>query len=150
MEPTRSAAHGCAPLLIAAAPHSHPGPINASNASVRARLAARRAYGNSLVRPGPASAGHRARLREDVSDDRTEAGQAERLGDHVIGPGEADLLHVRIGAQRREHEHWQRARGVAGADAAAHLDAVNAGHHHIEDGEVERLRLDEAQRLLAV
>ena len=64
-----------------------------------------------------------------------ELGDAERLGDVVVGAGlEADDL-VELGVLRREH---QDVRVAERAHAAADLDAVDVGQADVEDDQVER------------
>ena len=66
-----------------------------------------------------------------------ELGDAEGLGDVVVGAGlEADDL-VELGVLRREHQHV----GVAElAHPAADLDAVDVGQPEVEDDQVERVQ----------
>ena len=66
-------------------------------------------------------------------DPGDELARAERLGEVVVGAdGEADD-QVGLGVAGREHEDRYRALPL---DALAHLEAVEAGEHEVEDDEV--------------
>ena len=73
--------------------------------------------------------------------------RAERLGHVVVRAGlEADQA-VGLVAQGGQHHDRDR---PAGAQPAAHLQAVHAGQHQVEDDQVGRLLGDPAQRLVPV
>ena len=64
-----------------------------------------------------------------------ELAQRERLGDVVVGAElEAEDLVDLLGLGREHDDRHRRAR----AQAPAHLEPVDAGHHHVEHDEVER------------
>ena len=95
----------------------------ASTVSVPKRRTSRGAGGGRVAGGAPQHGLHAA----------DELGDGERLGDVVVGAGlEADDL-VELGVLRREH---QDVRVAEGADAAAHLDAVDVGQAEIEDDQV--------------
>ena len=75
-------------------------------------------------------------------------GLIERLGHEVVGPGfdRPDLL---LGVARRDHHDGQVRRGRVLADPPAHLVAVHAGHHDVEQDDVRPLLAQHRQRLLA-
>ena len=76
-----------------------------------------------------------------------ELAQRERLGDVVVGAElEAEDLVDLLGL-RGEHDDRH---GAARAQAPAHLEAVEPGHHHVEHDEVERRLAEARQRLPAV
>ena len=72
------------------------------------------------------------------------------LRQEVVGAGldALDALALRV-ERGDEDDRQQRGRGI-GAKVPAHVVAGQAGHHHVEQDEVRRLRRDLGERLLAV
>jgi len=84
---------------------------------------------------------------QDGPDPAAEFPDRERLGDVVVGADlEAQDLVALIVA-RREHDDRHLA---AASQAAADLDAVDPGQHHVEDDEVEALGCELVKRLAPV
>ena len=81
-------------------------------------------------------------------DPGEQLGLVERLGDEVVGPGfdRPDLL---LGVARRDHHDRQVGGLRVLADPPAHLVAVHARHHDVEQDDVGRLLAQHVQRLLA-
>ena len=73
-------------------------------------------------------------------------GLADEAAD-ASGVGLGELALVDLAA---EHQHRDRADPVLLLDAAEHLPAVHARHHHVEEDQVGRLLLERAQALLGV
>ena len=72
----------------------------------------------------------------------------DRLGQEVVGAG-LQGLHLLLVAARGDH-HDRQVGGVGLlADPAAHLVAVHAGHHDVQEDEVDLGPVDRLQRLLA-
>ena len=79
------------------------------------------------VRPCTGAAGAAA---EDRAKSREELAGVERLGEIVVGAELQADDPIGVVAPRGQHEH----RHVGGGpDAAAHLEAVQIGQHHVED-----------------
>jgi hypothetical protein len=78
---------------------------------------------------------------------RAELAHRERLGDVVVGAELEPEDLVDLLGLGREHDDRDRR---AGPQAAAHLEAVHPGHHHVEHDEVEGLLGEAVQRLAAV
>ena len=74
--------------------------------------------------------------------------QAEGLGQVVVRAQlqADDLVHLLVA--RGEHQHGRL--GAGGAQAAQHLEAVDAGQAHVEEDEVRRQLRGDGQALLAV
>ena len=67
------------------------------------------------------------------SDARLELVQIDRLGQEVVGAGvDAVDAIAALGKRRDKHDRRQTGRRVA-LDAAAQLEAVHPGHHHVGD-----------------
>jgi hypothetical protein len=88
-----------------------------------------------------------ARPAQDRTHAQRQLTRAEGLGDVVVRAGlEADQA-VGLVAEGGQHDHRDR---PLGAQPAAHLEAVHAGQHEVEDDEVGWLLGHPAQRLVAV
>ncbi len=72
-----------------------------------------------------------------------ELARAERLGEVVVGADGQPDDEVGLGVAGGEHQHRHRAVAL---DLAAHLDAVEAGEHQVEDHEVGPERSAAARR----
>ena len=64
--------------------------------------------------------------------------EAERLHEVVVA-AEGEAAHLVVGGVARGEEEDRRLHAVV-AQPAAHLEAVEVGHHHVEDDQVGRLR----------
>ena len=70
--------------------------------------------------------------------------------DEVVGSGVEALHHIFVGIKRgKNHNLYVGGRGVR-AQAAYHLEAVDAGHHEVKEDQVRLLRGDCVERLLPV
>ena len=89
----------------------------------------------------------RGRLRRELGgpldapeqglDARDDLAHAEGLGHVVVGPDREPDEDVGLVVASGEHEHGH---GPDGLDAAAHLEAVEAGKHDVEEDHVGRVR----------
>ena len=113
--------------LVAAGGHLAPRGVDADAAGLDGRLARGRR------RHGLADGAGAPQRRPDARDDLL---HAERLGDVVVGahlqPDDAVEL---VGAGRQHEDVEERVRR---AEPPAHLDAVQAGQHHVQHHEVRR------------
>jgi hypothetical protein len=89
-------------------------------------------------RVGPPAAG----AAEHSLDARHQLLQAERLDQVVVTPGR-EAPHLVLGGVAGGEEHDGRAPALL-APAAAHLEAVEVGQHHVED---DKVWLDRTDRL---
>ncbi len=98
-------------------------------------------HGDLLIdRVRPRAAQHGPQARQQLPG-------AEGLGEVVVG---AQLeAHHPVGLVAAGRQHDDRHRG-ARADAAAHLQAVEAGHHHVQQHRVEGALLQRGQALRPV
>ena len=79
-----------------------------------------------------------ALARDAGVDARAQQDRAERLGQVVVG-AELDAAHDAVGLlDGGDHDHRQVAQGGVRADALEHLVAVELGHEHVEQDDVER------------
>ena len=89
----------------------------------------------------------RGRSAQNCADAASELADREGLRDVVVG-AELEPEHlVDLVVARRQHDDRD---GGAGSEPAAHLEAVEAGQHHVEHHQVDGLLREPAQRLLAV
>ena len=91
---------------------------------------------------------HRAGTAQQGLEPGLELAQVERAAKHVVGTGRERVEPAVDRVRRGEHQHGH---GVAGrTQAAAHLEAVDAGHAAIEDDRVGATRGGQGEPALAV
>jgi hypothetical protein len=86
---------------------------------------------------------------EEVADAREQLALVDGLGEEVVA---ARVLgaHPRVAvAVGRDEHHRQLGPARVGAQAAAGLHAVDAGHHHVEEHEVDRAGVEGLEARLA-
>ena len=88
---------------------------------------------------------------EQRPDARAQLGGAHRLLEILLGAElEAGADRLGVDALAGHEDDGDVARGGAGAQAAQRLEAVEAGHRHVEQDERRRARVDRLQAALAV
>ena len=93
-----------------------------------------------------AAFGRRRHAAQRGADARQQFRRAERLGDVIVGAGVERGHFILLGIAHRQHD--DRDLG-AGADGAARLQAAHPRHVHVEQNQVEAVRANGIQRLLA-
>src|SRR6516165_2178542 len=89
-------------------------------------------------------------LFEGRSEARFQQNWIEGL-EQIIDSAELDATrHAYLYGERRDHDHREIAQPRLILEPGEHLKAVDFGHHHVEEDEVEGGRLEERNRLLAV
>ena len=73
----------------------------------------------------------------------------EGLGNVVVGARFQPPDDVFVFAPGRDQEHGDRPQPLVLFQLAQHLEAVHAGHHHVQENGVDGFRRGQAQRLLA-
>ena len=124
------------------------GGLHRSPRTSTARLAGsmRSSWTSSGPLVGRLAPGH-ARAAQRRLHAAAELAQRERLGDVVVGAElEPEHLVDLLGLGGEHDDRHRRAR----AHAPAHLEPVEAGHHHVEHDEVERRLAEARERLAAV
>lgn len=96
---------------------------------------------------GGARALRRAGVGEMHPDPGEERVDGDRLGD-VVDAARLQALHDVLGFRKPGHEDDRHVRGRTLLQAPAGLEAVDAGHHRVEEDDVGRHLLDELERLL--
>ena len=87
---------------------------------------------------------------EQASNASDQLGTVERLGEEIVGTRlEAFDLIVDF-VEGRHHDHGQEPCFGIRFDPAAHLVAIELGHHHVEENEIRGFLRDLLQRLFAV
>ena len=79
-------------------------------------------------------------------DPRRDHAPVERLGDVVVRTAVQCRNHVVAPGERRRHDHGQLGDRSCAANRLQGLKAVEVGHHHVEEDEIEGLFLDHLQR----
>ena len=121
------------------------------------RLAGQRDFERRRIEPQRPDA-HRMRRRVGIARRETpqhgahardQLARIERLRQVVVGAQLETDDAIDVGAVRGEHDHRHR---QAVAQPAQHLEAAERGQHHVEDHQVERMRLlgEPLERLGAV
>ena len=90
--------------------------------------------------------GHEPTLRDRIADDHEHVVVLERLFDEVKRAAFEGLPGVARRAEGRDHDHRQLV--VHPLELFERLDAVDPGHHHVDDRGVEALALGRLQPLL--
>ncbi len=105
-----------------------------------------RQFSRSSSRSPAVSASRRGRAgaAQQRAHARHQLRHGERLDDVIVGAGRQAAHALALLAARRQHDDRQRARRRARAQAAADLEAGDAGQHPVEDDEVGR-RLEQPQ-----
>ena len=76
-------------------------------------------------------------------------GEIDRLDDVVVGAVVQGRDHVVAAGLGGRHDHRQLGLGMVAAQDLEHLDAVEAGHHDVQQHQVDRLAGDDLERPLA-
>ncbi len=86
---------------------------------------------------------------EQRAHSRDQLGHVDRLGEEIVRSRLEPLDTLAGGVERRHHDHGQDAVLRVGSDPPAHLVAVHAGHHDVEQHEIGPLRLYPLEPFLA-
>ena len=112
---------------------------NTANADPRSRLPIDQPAQAIEEQQPVGQAGQRIRpaRRQLGLDARQRDREIDRLGDVVVGAETERLDDVLALIARRHHDHRQIGERAGLANAAQHVEAVHAGHHHVEQHEIE-------------
>ena len=101
------------------------------------------------IRPGSPGVAERAAQDVDQSLDG-EFDVGERLADEIVAAAQTRLGAALEPAQRRDEDHRRLGVQRHGAQFLAQVEAVHAGHFHVEEHQVVGLLLEELERLVGV